>query len=299
MRRTTLQHLGPDRRRRPPAGYHDPQVGVHDESKGEEGDGHGPQDGHRAVHRVGRTRELDDIPAGAVDLMDATATQRKPGHRADGHSQVASRTGPRQERQRGHGSGRHPPAVVQRVADGHVPVVRHDAEDAQFVRGVCVDDVDLGEAGGARDQVVVRQEVQEEPGEEAGRTVEGVDGEEGNEDVHGLVERLLLHDDADHGKVGGHNEGVDQQAEGEGRVTVVAQVHEHGEVEVEGEGGVLHPHRRPGGLMSANSRQVSTHIQYNTINTMKLNSELKRHLIFFYSVQPGRRNPVRSPPEDC
>lgn len=268
MRRAALQHFGPDLRRRPPAGHGDPQVGVDDKSEGEKGDGHGPQDGHGAVHQVGRARELDDVPGGAVDLLDAVAAQWQLCHRANGHGQVAGRTDPHQERQYGHDPARHPPAVVQRVADGHVPVVRHEAEDGQLVRGVRVDDVDLSKAGGTWNQVLVRQEVHEEPGEETGGAVEGVDGEEGDEDVHGLVERLLQHDDADHGEVGGQDEGVDQQAEDEGSVAVVAQVHEHGEVEVVGEGGVLHPrnrHWQADGCKRRSGQHTHTYstIQYN------------------------------------
>lgn len=79
----------------------------------------------------------------------------------------------------------------------------------------------------------IQKEVHEESGKEASGTVQGVERQESYEYVHWLMQSSLSRYHQDYDKVSRDHEAVEQEAEHKGQVSVVPNVHEHREAEVE------------------------------------------------------------------
>lgn len=214
VRQTRLHEL-PAVGARPQRGAHQVRVGHQDES----GLRQVREREHEAVDVVEGgvgARQLHHLPVGAEDLVHVAAAERQAGGEDHSARRLQQREAPGEQQQLRHFLRRHHRAVLQRPADRHVAVVRHDGQTGELTEHVTVDDEQLRQTAVVRDDVALRQQVVQQLRVETGRSADPVQTQVTQEDVDGLVQRLL-HAHGDHERQV-HQDGEQVRHEGEGEV---------------------------------------------------------------------------------
>ena len=109
----------------------------------------------------------------------------------------------------------HDDLIPERVADGHVPVHRHNGEKPRLSDPKEEEDVHLGHTSSKRDGSPLAENVHEHLGHCRGGVAHVQQGEDTDEEVHGCVEACVLVDEGDEEAVAHKDQQVKDQKEGE------------------------------------------------------------------------------------
>ena len=226
----------------PPLCRADLEDGGHDEDIGEgdeqEGYGEDSDTNHKQSGLVdpgictGQPHDGKDITIEHADFLAAAE-----GESEDEHSQLHGQD--EAQRQRAQGQlGTQPPAhhegVMQRVADGHKPVIGHDGQQHAVRTAQEYEEEHLGTTARQGDEGFLR-------GQDAGQSQRGngrrvadlQDGQAGQEEVHGGVEGTVDPDDESNGAVAADADQVHNQEGHENQHLHLGEFGEGAEVEVD------------------------------------------------------------------
>ena len=91
----------------------------------------------------------------------------------------------------------HDDLIPERVADGHIPVHRHDGEKPGLSDPKEEEEVHLGHTSSKRDGSLLAENMHEHLGHSRGGVAHVQHGEDTDEEVHGRVEACVLVDEGD------------------------------------------------------------------------------------------------------
>lgn len=169
---------------------------------------------HHGIGPRRRAGQLDHHPVDAVQLVNVRATQLDAQQRHRIHQHAIQGEEPGEEHKDRHPLPGHDRVVGQGPADGHVSVVCHQGQHGEVAAGGRVDDETLQHAASVGDDRG-GQKVHEELGVEPRRSVQRVDTEAAQEDVHGLMEVPVHHDGTDQKPIGQDDHQIPQQGQDE------------------------------------------------------------------------------------